>query len=62
VIIGSPFEVSTALLEKIHKVDAVVHGKTPVSHPEGQDPYKVKYMKWLINTSLFLGSKRTWNL
>lgn len=48
VIIGAPFEVTEGLLEKIYKVDLVIHGYTMVQTPNNRDPYEVN------NTSSYL--------
>lgn len=42
VIIGAPHSVTKQVLEKVYKVDIVVHGVTPV-HPDidESDPYRV---------------------
>ncbi|KAI8353751.1 hypothetical protein B0O80DRAFT_508482 [Mortierella sp. GBAus27b] len=42
VVIGAPYSVSSQVLERVYKVDLVVHGNTP-SLPDvnGEDPYKV---------------------
>lgn len=40
VVIGAPYSVTKDLLEKIYKVDLVVHGTAPVlADANGQDPY-----------------------
>lgn len=42
VIIGAPYTVTKDVLEKVYKVDVVVHGKTHVfSDIDGQDPYEL---------------------
>jgi ethanolamine-phosphate cytidylyltransferase len=40
VIIGAPYTVSKDVLEKVYKVDVVIHGKTEtLPDVDGQDPY-----------------------
>ncbi|KAG0070808.1 Ethanolamine-phosphate cytidylyltransferase [Linnemannia elongata] len=42
VVIGAPYSVSDQVLEKVYKVDVVVHGNTPsLDDTDGQDPYKL---------------------
>ncbi|ORZ26392.1 hypothetical protein BCR41DRAFT_380199 [Lobosporangium transversale] len=42
VVIGAPYSVSDQVLEKVYKVDLVVHGNTPsLNDTNGEDPYKI---------------------
>jgi len=42
VVIGAPYSVSDQVLEKVYKVDVVVHGNTPsLDDTNGQDPYQL---------------------
>ncbi|KAF9158707.1 Ethanolamine-phosphate cytidylyltransferase [Mortierella sp. AD011] len=42
VVIGAPYSVSDQVLEKVYKVDLVVHGNTPsLNDANGEDPYKL---------------------
>ncbi|KAF9573746.1 Ethanolamine-phosphate cytidylyltransferase [Mortierella alpina] len=42
VVIGAPYSVSDQVLEKVYKVDVVVHGNTPsLSDTDGRDPYQL---------------------
>ncbi|KAF9981418.1 Ethanolamine-phosphate cytidylyltransferase [Modicella reniformis] len=42
VVIGAPYSVSEQVLEKVYKVNVVVHGNTPtLEDSDGEDPYKL---------------------
>jgi ethanolamine-phosphate cytidylyltransferase len=42
VIIGAPYSVTKDVLEKVAKVDLVIHGVDPaIPDVDGQDPYRV---------------------
>ncbi|KAG0256782.1 Ethanolamine-phosphate cytidylyltransferase [Actinomortierella ambigua] len=42
VVIGAPYSVTDQVLEKVYKVDLVVHGNTPsLKDLNGEDPYKL---------------------
>lgn len=41
-MIGAPFSVTEQVLEKVYKVNVVVHGNTPsLNDRDGQDPYQL---------------------
>ncbi|KAF9213232.1 Ethanolamine-phosphate cytidylyltransferase [Podila verticillata] len=42
VVIGAPYSVTEQVLEKVYKVNVVVHGNTPsLNDKDGQDPYQL---------------------
>ncbi|KAG0302186.1 Ethanolamine-phosphate cytidylyltransferase [Dissophora globulifera] len=42
VVIGAPYSVTDQVLEKVYRVDVVVHGNTPsMNDKNGEDPYKL---------------------
>lgn len=42
VVIGAPHKVTAGLLEKVHNISFVVHGKTTLIRDiDGSDPYEV---------------------